>query len=190
MRVVAAGNEILDVASLAIGAGEHVAIVGASGAGKSSLVGLLLGWHRPAAGSVRVDGAPLDVAALEALRQQTAWVDPSVYLWNRPLAHNLAFGAAGRPIARRWRRRWRRPSSTTWCERLPRRHGRRRSGEAGALVSGGEGQRVRFGRGAARGPRPALVVLDEPFRGLDARAARASCWRARGGAGPARRCCA
>ena len=38
-------------------------------------------------------------------------------------------------------------------------------GEAGALVSGGEGQRVRFGRGVLR-PRPSLVILDEPFRGL------------------------
>ena len=50
VRVVAAGHQILDVGALAIGPGEHVAIVGASGAGKSSLVGLLLGWHRPAVG--------------------------------------------------------------------------------------------------------------------------------------------
>ena len=57
VRVVAAGHQILDVAALAIAPGEHVAIVGASGAGKSSLVGLLLGWHRPASGTVTIDGA-------------------------------------------------------------------------------------------------------------------------------------
>jgi ATP-binding cassette subfamily B protein len=164
VRVVAAGNEILDVASLAIGAGEHVAIVGASGAGKSSLVGLLLGWHRPAAGSVRVGGAPLDVAALEALRQQTVWVDPSVYLWNRPLAHNLAFGLPAVPDHHTLAQALAEAELDDVVQRLPR-GADTPLGEAGALVSGGEGQRVRFGRGVLR-PRPALVVLDEPFRGL------------------------
>ena len=92
--MVAAGHEILDVGALAIGPGEHVAIVGASGAGKSSLVGLLLGWHRPASGTVTVDGRALGLGELEALRQRTVWVDPTVYLWNRSLAANLGFGLA------------------------------------------------------------------------------------------------
>jgi ABC-type bacteriocin/lantibiotic exporter with double-glycine peptidase domain len=162
VRVVAAGHEILEIASLTIAAGEHVAIVGASGAGKSSLVGLLLGWHRPAAGAVNVDGQPLDVVALEALRRRTVWVDPSVYLWNRSLAANLAFGLAAAPgdlaaaVAE--------AELGDVVRRLP--HGESTPlGEAGALVSGGEGQRVRFARGVLR-PEPALVILDEPFRGL------------------------
>ncbi len=92
VRVVAAGHQILDVAALAIGPGEHVAIVGPSGAGKSSLVGLLLGWHRPASGTVTIDGRALGLGELEALRQRTVWVDPTVYLWNRSLAANLGFG--------------------------------------------------------------------------------------------------
>jgi len=164
VRVVVAGNEILDVASLAIGGGEHVAIVGASGAGKSSLVGLLLGWHRAAAGSVRVGGAPLDVAALEALRQRTVWVDPSVYLWNRPLADNLAFGLPAAPDHDTLAHALAEAELDDVVRRLPR-GADTPLGEAGALVSGGEGQRVRFGRGVLR-PSPALVVLDEPFRGL------------------------
>lgn len=70
--VHAAGITILDGISVRVSAGEHVGIVGVSGAGKSSLVGLLLGWHRPAAGSVLVDGEPLGPEALDRLRRSTA----------------------------------------------------------------------------------------------------------------------
>ena len=160
--MVAGGHQILEVDALAIGPGEAVAIVGASGAGKSSLVGLLLGWHRPATGALRIDGAPLDGAGIEALRRRTVWIDPAVYLWNRSLADNLAFGLAATPdglgavldeaelgeVVRRLPQGLATPL-----------------GEAGGLVSGGEGQRVRFGRGLLR-ERPRLVILDEPFRGL------------------------
>ena len=162
VHVVAGGHEILAVDALAIRPGEHVAIVGASGAGKSSLVGLLLGWHRPAAGTVTVDGRALGPAELEALRQRTVWVDPSVYLWNRSLASNLGFGLEPPPadlapaIAE--------ADLAEVTRRLPR-GAETPLGEAGGLLSGGEGQRVRFGRGVLRA-RPALVILDEPFRGL------------------------
>jgi ABC-type bacteriocin/lantibiotic exporter with double-glycine peptidase domain len=168
VRVVAGGHPILEVDSLAFAPGEHVALVGVSGAGKSSLVGLLLGWHRPAVGEVRVDGVSLDGAALAALRRQTVWVDPTVYLWNRSLADNLTFGLAhptadlSRAIAD--------ADLDAVVARLPD-GAASRLGEAGALVSGGEGQRVRFGRGLTR-LAPRLVILDEPFRGL-ARSQRA-----------------
>jgi ABC-type bacteriocin/lantibiotic exporter with double-glycine peptidase domain len=162
IRVVAAGHQILEVAALAIAPGEHVAIVGASGAGKSSLVGLLLGWHRPATGTVTVDGHPLGPAELEALRPRTVWVDPTVYLWNRSLASNLTFGLTA-PVADVAPALGEADLEEV-ARRLP--HGTETPlGEAGALVSGGEGQRVRFGRGVLR-PQPALVILDEPFRGL------------------------
>jgi len=60
VSVRAAGRTILMDLNLTITPGSHIAIVGTSGAGKSSLVGLLLGWHRPASGQVLVDGLPLD----------------------------------------------------------------------------------------------------------------------------------
>jgi len=150
--------------------------VGASGAGKSSLLGLLLGWHRPAEGQVRVDGAPLDGARLEALRRRTVWVDPAVYLWNRSLAANLAFGLATTPEG--LVEVLRDADLDEVVRRLP---GGAETplGEAGGLLSGGEGQRVRFGRGLLR-PEPALVLLDEPFRGLDREQRRQLLARARG----------
>ncbi|HMD49119.1 MAG TPA: ATP-binding cassette domain-containing protein [Bryobacteraceae bacterium] len=162
VSVVAAGHQILRDINLTIAAGSHVAIVGASGAGKSSLAGLLLGWHRAASGSVFVDGVELDESNLNQLRAQTAWVDPAVQLWNRPLAENLRYGSAETaPIddvidAADLHR---------VVERLP--NGLDTPlGEGGGLVSGGEGQRVRLARALLRrGVR--LAILDEPFRGLD-----------------------
>ena len=176
--VQAGGNVILTVPALRIGAGERVAVVGPSGAGKSSLVGLLLGWFRPAAGKVSVDGQPLLGDALERLRRHTAWVDPTVYLWNRPLAYNLGYGLPDPPASL--------AELATILDgadlrevarRLPA-DGSAALGEAGALVSGGEGQRVRFGRALLR-PDCRLAILDEPFRGLDRQQRRTLMARAR-----------
>ena len=172
----AAGHTILADVDLEIEPGSHVAVVGSSGAGKSSLVGLLLGWHRAATGRVLVDGVPLAGEKLARLRQETAWVDPALQLWNRSFLDNLDYGApaAARP-----------PLASiiesaelrAVLEKLP--DGlQTRLGEGGALVSGGEGQRVRLGRSLQRqGAR--LVILDEPFRGLDRERRRALLHRAR-----------
>lgn len=176
ITVRAGGHTIIDEVELSLAPGEQVAVVGRSGAGKSSLVGVLLGWHVPSSGQVRVDGRPLDGAALEHLRRQTAWVDPSVQLWNRPFLDNLRYGLpdqGNRPLAEVVRQANLRPV----LETLP--HGLQTSlGESGALVSGGEGQRVRLGRAMMRGT-ARLVILDEPFRGLDREQRRALLSRCR-----------
>jgi ATP-binding cassette subfamily B protein len=164
VSVRAAGHTILEAVDLRLGGGSHVAIVGPSGAGKSSLVGLLLGWHRAATGRVLIDGAPLDAACLAGLREETAWVDPSVQLWDRSLLENLRYGTppdAGAALGEVQRA----ADLFDVLRRLP--EGlRTRLGDGGGLVSGGEGQLVRLARALSR-PRARLVVLDEPFRGLD-----------------------
>jgi len=163
VSVQQAGNQVLAVEALAISAGEHVAIVGVSGAGKSSLVGLLLGWYQPNTGVVLIDGVPLAGHVLARLRQRTTWVDPTVQLWNRSLLENLRYGREGerRSVG----------EAVEGAEldevlaRLP--MGLQTSvGAGGALLSGGEGQRLRLGRGICRGS-PSLVILDEAFCGLE-----------------------
>lgn len=162
--VRAGGHLLLDQIHLQIPAGQHVAIVGRSGAGKSSLLGCLLGWHRPTVGTLRVDGELLDEARLAELRRDLAWVDPAVQLWNRPLLANLMYGnplaalsGAGQAVQK--------AELEELLQRLPR--GMQSSlGEGGSLVSGGEGQRVRLARAWQRG-RVRLALLDEAFRGLD-----------------------
>lgn len=168
--VVAGGNRILSDIDLRVAAGEHVAIVGPSGAGKSSLVGLLLGWHRLSDGRILVDDAPLDSAALDALRRRTAWVDPSVQLWNRSLVDNLAY-STGEPDVARMATAIEAANLREVVQKLP--EGLQTPlGEGGAILSGGEGQRVRLGRALVQAD-AGLALLDEPFRGLD-RAQRAS----------------
>ncbi|HEV8581241.1 MAG TPA: ATP-binding cassette domain-containing protein [Thermoanaerobaculia bacterium] len=164
VSVRAGGHTILEGIDTAVAPGEHVAIVGPSGAGKSSLVGTLLGWHRPAAGRVLVDGEPVGGERLQALRRETAWVDPAVQLWNRPLLENLRYGSAdglALPIDDAIRQ----AELVGVLRKLP--EGLQTPlGEGGGLVSGGEGQRVRLGRAVLR-PQVRLAILDEPFRGLD-----------------------
>ena len=163
VSVHAAGQTILSDLDLRIDAGEHVAVVGSSGAGKSTLVSLILGWSSPATGSIEVDGRPLDDDRLQQLRSATAWVDPAVQLWNRSLLQNLEYGNA--PAARPTEVVLRQAELLNLLEALPAGL-QTKLGESGALMSGGEGQRVRFGRALGR-PGTRLVILDEAFRGLD-----------------------
>lgn len=140
------------------------------------LLGLLLGWHRAASGCVRVDGEMLDAALLDRLRNETAWVDPAVQLWNVSLIDNLLYGTSPDEV----------PALATVVEdaaltdvlrRLP--EGLQAPlGEGGSLLSGGQGQRVRLGRALVRSD-ARLVLLDEPFRGLDREQRRVLLRRAR-----------
>jgi ATP-binding cassette subfamily B protein len=176
VTVQAAGKTILTDINLSIEPGTHLAIVGPSGAGKSTLVGLLLGWHRPASGRLLVDGAPLTARRLQRLRQETAWVDPSVQLWNRSFLDNLRYGASETNRAG-MEGVLDRADLFDVLERMP--SGlQTKLGEGGGFVSGGEGQRVRLGRAMLR-PEARLVILDEPFRGLDRAKRRALLDRAR-----------
>lgn len=164
VSVAAGGHPILQDINLSVAAGEHVGIVGLSGAGKSSLVGLLLGWYRNNGGELLVDGEPLSASKLQQLRMQTAWVDPQVQLWNDSLLANLRYGLAsdqpleaGRAIEQ--------ANLSNVIQSLP--DGLQSSlGEGGALLSGGEGQRVRMARAYGK-PGVRLAILDEPARGLD-----------------------
>jgi ABC-type transport system involved in cytochrome bd biosynthesis fused ATPase/permease subunit len=161
---VAGGKAIVSDVDLGIRSGTHVAIVGPSGAGKSSLVGILLGWLFVTEGVVLVDGRPLDAQRLMQLRDETAWVDPAVQLWNTTLLENLLSGHGDEGLAA-LEDVLEAADLLEVVERLP--GGLQSSlGESGARVSGGQGQRVRFGRALLK--RDArLVILDEPFRGLE-----------------------
>jgi ABC-type bacteriocin/lantibiotic exporter with double-glycine peptidase domain len=161
----AGGHALVRDITLDIAPGGHIAIVGRSGAGKSSLAGLLLGWRKPSSGTLLVDGAELSGVSLESLRRHTAWIDPTVQIWNRSLLDNLRFGVSG-VSAMSMADVLERVDFTSMLEKLP--DGLQTVlGEGGALVSGGEGQRVRVGRTLPR-PGVRLAILDEPFRGLDA----------------------
>jgi ATP-binding cassette subfamily B protein len=171
VSVAISNHRILNGISAKLEARTHTAIVGLSGAGKSSMAALLLGFLRATEGEILVDGQPLNV---EGLRRRTAWVDPAVRLWNRSLDENLRYGSPGDAASSGYvveaaglRR---------LLETLP--DGMQTLlGEGGSLVSGGEGQRVRFARALFR--EAGLVILDEPFRNLDRESRRRLLRRAR-----------
>jgi len=180
VSVVAGGHPVLQELTLSLPAGSQVAIVGASGSGKSSLLGLLLGWLRPSAGTLRVDGRELCVAggeaALRALRDRTAWVDPAAQLWARSVFENLTYGDA---VAIEERL----PNALEQADLLEVLQGLPEGlatpiGESGARLSGGQGQRLRLARALMRSD-ARLVLLDEPFRGLERERRRSLLARAR-----------
>lgn len=156
---------LVDDVSVHIRAGERVAIVGASGSGKSSFLGTILGWNPLDGGALLADGAPLTPGEAVALREQTAVIDPELYLWNRSLFDNVSYGldevdAFESELAL---------SGSELVNDLKRMdEGLATSaGENGSRLSGGEGQRLRVARGLARAGKR-LVLLDEPFTGMDA----------------------
>jgi ABC-type bacteriocin/lantibiotic exporter with double-glycine peptidase domain len=164
VAVELAGHTLVHDIDLTANAGEELAIVGASGSGKSTLVSVLLGWQTATSGQVLIDGEPLHASQLDRLHASTAWVDPSVYLWNRTLLDNLTFGLE-EPSSAQVGAALGTADLHGVLGRLP--DGLQTPlGEGGGLVSGGEGQRVRLGRALLR-PNPRLVILDEAFRGLE-----------------------
>ncbi|HEX8440470.1 ABC transporter ATP-binding protein, partial [Archangium sp.] len=165
VEVKAGGHTLLQGIDLSVQPGEHIAIVGPSGAGKSSLVGVLLGWHRVAAGSVEVDGEPLEGKALWRLRRETAWLEPEVMLWNRSMVDNLAYGANEAEVLPQVGQVLHKADLIELIDKLPQGL-QTRLGEGGSLLSGGEGQRVRLARALLR-PGVRLAIFDEPFRGLE-----------------------
>jgi ATP-binding cassette subfamily B protein len=141
-----------------------VAIVGKSGAGKSTLVGLMLGWHRLAAGTLQVDGQRFTGADLEALRRHTAWVDPGIQVWNRSFMDNLGYATEDDGLARMGNI-VDAANLRGVLQKLPQGL-QTHLGEGGSLLSGGEGQRVRLARAFLQ-THVRLALLDEPFRGMD-----------------------
>jgi len=162
VRAKREGREVLHGVDVNVDAGEHLAVVGPSGSGKSSLAGLLLGWLSPSAGHILVDGHLLSPDVIAELSTATAWVAAEVRVWDVPLEANVAFGnGADRAAVLD-------ALSTAGAGDVLDRLGLdgQRLGEGAAALTSTEAQRVRFARALAL-PSPRLVVLDEAFRGLD-----------------------
>ncbi len=153
------GTRVLADLDLEVRPGQHVAVVGRSGAGKSSLIGLFLGLGTSSSGGVTIDGQTWSPERQLALSRDTAWIDPAVQLFDLTLRDNLALSMPPGLD----------PAIPSFLDRLldslPRQE-LTRLGEAGLLLSGGEGQRVRLAR-AMNHVGTRLALCDEPFRGLD-----------------------
>ena len=153
---------ILSDINIDIQPGEHVAIIGQSGAGKSSIMRVLLGFYDVTQGNVFIDNTSLH-KKIEKIRKETAWIDPCVHIWNQTLFDNVVYGSTHKDHFR-YGQILDQAGLIKILNNFPDRD-ETTLGEAGKLVSGGEGQRVRLGRGLYQN-NCRCVILDEPFRGL------------------------
>jgi tungstate transport system ATP-binding protein len=153
-------RRVLELAALDVAAGERVAIMGANGAGKSTLVRLLGLLERPDAGTVLVDGTPIEWRRREVLtaRRRMAVVLQSPLLFDTTVWHNVAVGLGFRRVGQAETRQ----TVGAWLARFGIGHlADRRT----RTLSGGEAQRVALARAFVL--KPDLLLLDEPFVGLD-----------------------
>lgn len=163
LRYVAQGPWVLDGVDLDLPQGRRIALVGASGAGKSSLVGALTRLY-PSEGSITLGGTPLDAWHGDDLRAQIAVVEQRPYLFDASLRDNLRLA---RPAATEAQLECaiEQAQLSDYVAGLP--QGLRTwVGEDGVRVSGGEARRIAIARALLADP--PILVLDEPTEGLDA----------------------
>jgi ATP-binding cassette subfamily C protein len=151
--------------SVTIRAGTHVAFVGSSGAGKTTVMDLILGLLEPTSGEILVDGERLDSALRPRWQRTIGYVPQQVFLADATLSANIAFGVPPEEIEETAIRRVVQQSClTALVARLP--NGlNTQLGENGARLSGGERQRVAIARALYNSP--SVLILDEATSALD-----------------------
>lgn len=143
--------------------GETLAIVGPSGAGKSTLLNLVIGFLRPTAGCIWLDGRNMQSLDLRSYRRFLAFVPQDTILFEGTVRENITYGLT--PVSEpRLRQAIRDANAEEFIENLP--EGlETRIGENGARLSGGQRQRLAIARALIRDPR--VLVLDEATSALD-----------------------
>ena len=163
VTVLFEGRPALDNVSLAVRAGETVAIVGRTGCGKTTLVRLLARLIDPSSGVLRMDGVDLREWDLTRLREQIATVPQETFLFGMTLEQNIAFGVAG---ATREQVEWAVAVAGLDTDLTSFPHGLDTMvGERGITLSGGQKQRTAIARAVLRNPR--LLILDDALASVD-----------------------
>jgi ATP-binding cassette subfamily B protein len=158
------GRPILDGINLSVTPGETLAIVGPSGAGKTTLMALLMRFYDPTEGAIRLDGKDLRKLKQKSLRRNIGVVLQDPLLFNDTIRNNIAYGRPNASMAE-VEASARAANAHDFIMRLPEGY-ETMVGERGSRLSVGERQRVTIARALVKDP--PLIVLDEATSSLDA----------------------
>lgn len=159
---------VLDIEHLKIEPGETIAVVGPSGAGKTSLINLLLRFFDPQEGSVLIDGIDIKRLGLHTLRGSIGLVEQSPVLFKSTIFDNIAYSNSG-ATAERVKHAARVANIADFIESLDQGY-QTPVGERGDTLSGGERQRICLARALLKDP--PILILDEATSALDSKSER------------------
>ena len=157
--------EALTDIDLTIPAGTRLAVLGATGSGKTTLISLLLRLHDPTRGAIEVDGIDIRGVTLASLRSQIGVVLQDTVLFAATIGENIAFGRPDASMAE-IQAAAEAAQIRTFIEGLPERYDTR-VGERGVTLSGGQKQRIAIARALLTDPR--ILILDDATSSVDAR---------------------
>jgi subfamily B ATP-binding cassette protein MsbA len=160
----ATGEPVLLGINLHVSPGERIALVGRSGAGKTSIINLLPRFYDPESGAIRIDGRDIRTVTLESLRSRIAMVLQETFLFSGTVRENLAYGkldATDDEIVEAAKV----ANAHEFITQLPDGY-ETQVGERGIKLSGGQKQRIAIARAVLANPR--ILILDEATSSVDA----------------------
>jgi len=158
------GSPVLGGVTLRIEPGQTAALVGPTGAGKTTIVSLIPRFYDPVSGVVRIDGQDVRGFTQKSLRQQISFVLQETLLFHGPIWNNIAYGKPGASRAEIYRAA-ELANAHEFIDKMPQGYDTI-VGERGVTLSGGQRQRIAIARAVIRDS--PILILDEPSTGLDA----------------------